>query len=117
MVSIYPLILSFCDRQLEHHVSALNLHTTILKKLARKQNFKNLPFSLAKHHQKMECCNFINNQLKPELRPLFAIEKRFGVIKLMEDNETADIRIKYQRSGLLPGVTLKSVCSILGCLF
>ena len=79
------------------------------KELARKQNFKNLPFSLAKRHQKMECCNFINNQLTPESHPLFATEKKFGVIKLMEDNETEDIGIKCQRSGLLPGVTLKSV--------
>ena len=57
----------------------------------------------------MECCNFINNQLTPASHPFFATEKNFGVIKLMEDNETEDICIKFQRSGLLPGVTLKSV--------
>ena len=57
----------------------------------------------------MECCNFINNQLTPESHPLFATENRFHVIKLMEDNETADVRIKFQRSVLLPGVTFKSV--------
>ena len=57
----------------------------------------------------MECYNFINNQLTPESHPLFATEKKFDVIKLMEDNETADIRRKFQRSGLLPWVTLKSV--------
>ena len=57
----------------------------------------------------MKCCNFINNQLTPDSHPLFATEKTFGVIKLMEDNETADILIKFQRSGLLPRVTLKSV--------
>ena len=33
------------------------------KELARKNNFKKLPVSLAKRHQKMESCNFINNQL------------------------------------------------------
>ena len=57
----------------------------------------------------MECYNFINNQLTPESHPLFATEKKFGVIKLMENNKTADIRIKFQRTGLLPRVTLKSV--------
>ena len=57
----------------------------------------------------MECCNFINNQLTPESHLLFATEKKFGVIKLMEDNDTADIQKKCQRSGLLPRVTLKSV--------
>ena len=57
----------------------------------------------------MECCNFINNQLIPESHPLFATEKTFGFIKLIEDNEIADIQIKFQRSGLLPEVSLKSV--------
>ena len=57
----------------------------------------------------MECCNFINNHLTPESHPLFGTEKKFGVIKLMEDNETTHIQIKFQKSGLLPGVTLKSV--------
>ena len=60
----------------------------------------------------MECCNFINNQLTPDSYPLFAAEKKFGVIKLMEDNEIADIQIKFQRSGLLPGVTLRSVFAV-----
>ena len=77
--------------------------------IAQNQNFKNLPVSLANRHEKMECCNFINNQLTPDSHPLFATEKKFVVIKLMEDSEIADIQIKLQRSGLLPGVTLKSV--------
>ena len=57
----------------------------------------------------MECCNFINNQLIPDSHPLFATEKKFGVIKLMEDNKIADIQIKFQISRLLLGFTLKSV--------
>ena len=40
---------------------------------------------------------------------MFVTEKKFGVIKLMEENEIADIQIKFQGSGLLLGVTLKSV--------
>ena len=68
-----------------------------------------MPVSLAKRHQKMECCNFINNQLTPGSHPLFANEKKVLCHKLMEDNEIADIQIKFQRSGFLPGVTLKSV--------
>ena len=65
----------------------------------------------------MECCNFINNQLTPESHPLFATEKTFGVITLMEHNETTDIQIKFERSGLLPKVTLKSlyVVSLVAC--
>ena len=103
MVSIYPLMLSVCC------VSALNLHTLNLKELAQKQNFKNLPVSLAERHQKMEYCNFINNQLTSNAHPLFATQKKFGVLKFMEDNGVTDIQMKFQRSGLLPGVTLKSV--------
>ena len=80
-----------------------------LKELAQKQNFKILPVSLAKRHQKMQSCNFINNQLTPDSHPLSATGKTFGVIKLMEDNEVADIQIKFQKLELLPGVTLKSV--------
>ena len=68
-----------------------------------------MPFSLAKRDQKMECCNLLNNQLTLESSSLFETEKKIGVIKLMEDNETAYIRKKFQSSGILPGVTLKSV--------
>ena len=57
----------------------------------------------------MECCNLLNNQLTLESSSLFETEKKIGVIKLMEDNETAYIRKKFQSSGILPGVTLKSV--------
>ena len=64
----------------------------------------------------MKCYNFINNQSTPDLHPLFVTEEKFGVIKLMEDNEITDIQIKFQRSGLLPGVTLKSLYVILDCL-
>ena len=53
------------------------------KELAQKQKFKNLPVSLAKCHQKLECYNFINNQLTPDSHSLFTTEKKFGVIKLM----------------------------------
>ena len=45
----------------------------------------------------MKCCNIVNNQLIPDSHPLFAIEKKIGVIKLMEDNETVEIQIKFQR--------------------
>ena len=53
------------------------------KELAQKQNFKNLPASLAKRHQKLECCNFISNQLSSDLHLYFPTERKFGVIKLI----------------------------------
>ena len=63
----------------------------------------------------MRCYNVINNQSTPDSHPLFATEEKFGVTKLMEDNEITN-EIKFQRSGLLPEVTLKSVYVILDCL-
>ena len=42
--------------------------------LSRKQKFKNFSVSLARWHQKMECCNLINNQLTPDSHLLFATE-------------------------------------------
>ena len=49
----------------------------------------------------MECCNFVNNELKPDSYLLFATEKKVKCHKLMEDKETVDIQIKFQTSGLL----------------
>ena len=51
------------------------------KELARKQNFKNLPVSLAKRHNKLECCNFINNHIAPNSRPLHSTKRKTGFVK------------------------------------
>ena len=48
--------------------------------LSRKQKFKHLSVSLARRHQKMECCNFINNQLTMVSHVLFATEKKNSAI-------------------------------------
>ena len=40
--------------------------------------------------------------------PLFTTEKIFVVTNMMEDNKIAEIQIKFQRSELLLGITLKS---------
>ena len=45
------------------------------KELSHKRQFKNLSFSLARGHQNMGCCNFIDNQLAPDSHLLFATEK------------------------------------------
>ena len=43
-------------------------------------------------------CNFRNNQLTSDAHSLFTTEIKFGVIKLVEDNEMAHIQINFQRS-------------------
>ena len=50
------------------------------KDLSDKQKFKNLSVFLARRHQKMECCNFINNHLTLDSHLLFATGKKFSVI-------------------------------------
>ena len=82
------------------------------KELARKQNFKNLPLSLAKRHQKLECCNFINNHIAPESHPLFSTERKNGVVKLYDDVKTTNLQRKFNEAGLLPGVTLRNVYAV-----
>ena len=68
------------------------------KDLSGTQKFKNLSISLARRLQKMESCNFINNQLTLDSHLLFATGKNFSVINL---------QIKFQRSRLFSWVTSK----------
>ena len=44
------------------------------KELSRKRQFKNLSFSLARGHQNMGCCNFIDNQLAPHSHLLLQLK-------------------------------------------
>ena len=55
MESIYTLLI----RALCFSFESTNNYS---KDLSRKQKFKNLSVSLVRRHQKMECCNFINNR-------------------------------------------------------
>ena len=77
------------------------------KDLSRKQKFKNLSVSLARRYQNIECCNFINDQLRPDSNLLFATGEKDQSHKLMEHNETVDLQIRFQRSGLFSWVILK----------
>ena len=47
------------------------------KDISGKKRFKNLLISLARHHQKMECCN---NKLTPDSHLFFGTGKKFSVI-------------------------------------
>ena len=51
------------------------------KQTARKQNFKNLPLSLAKRHQLLECSYFGVASENFNSHPLFLSEKTFAVLQ------------------------------------
>ena len=81
------------------------------KELARKQNFKNLTMSLAKRHQFLECVNFANDE-NPSSHPLFATEKKFGVLRSVTAEKVDQLRGDLNCFGLLPGIILKTVYKI-----
>ena len=76
------------------------------KEIARKQNFKNLPLSLAKRHQFNECCNFGDPEESPSSHPLFSSERSCGVIKKLEAESCQTLRERFNAHRLLPGVKL-----------
>ncbi len=74
------------------------------KQLARKQNFKNLPLSLAKRHQFNLCCNFGDPNEDPSSHPLFSSEKMYGVLKNLDEEMCLTLRQRFNLQGLLPGI-------------
>jgi hypothetical protein len=79
------------------------------KELGRKQNFKNLPLSLAKRHQMFECCNFGDSSQNPSSHPLFATDKRCGVVTKASTDQVKSLQEKFKEFGLLPDINLKQV--------
>ena len=79
------------------------------KELGRKQNFKNLPLSLAKRHQMFECCNFGDSSQNPGSHPLFATEKKCGVVTKASGDHVKSLHEKFKEFGLLPGIKLEKV--------
>ena len=73
-----------------------------------KQNFKNLPKSLAERCQLKECGNFADTNEAAHTHPLFATEKNFGPLKRVTGKERASLRAKFDIFGLLPGINLQN---------
>ena len=109
MEFIYILILSVINLEPPTTALCFSFESThnYSKDLSREQKIKNLSVSLARRHQKMECYNFMNNQLTPDSHLLFATGKKFSVISSWRDNETVDLHIRFQGLGLFSWVTLK----------
>ncbi|XP_066917219.1 uncharacterized protein [Clytia hemisphaerica] len=74
------------------------------KSLAKSQNFKNLPFSLANRHQYLDTANFGDNSEAGSSHPLFNKEKLNGVVKPLSANERLTLRNKFDERNFLPGI-------------
>ena len=74
------------------------------KQTARKQNFKNLPLSLAKRHQLLECSYFGVASENFNSHPLFLSEKTFAVLRSVGEEKRNYLRNKFDESALLPGI-------------
>ena len=74
-----------------------------LKQTARKQNFTNLPLSLAKRHQLRECSYFGVASKNFNSQPLFSSERTFGVLQSVSEQKRSYLRNKFDESALLPG--------------
>ena len=74
------------------------------KQTARKQNFKNLPLSLAKRHQLLECSYFGLASENFNSHSLFSSEWTFGVLQSVGEEKRNYLRNKFDESALLPGI-------------
>jgi hypothetical protein len=78
------------------------------KELAKNQSFKNLPLSLAKRHQFLECCNFGDANECPSSHPFLATEKQFLGLEEVSGEKLVYLQQKFKEFGLLPGFLLQS---------
>lgn len=65
----------------------------------RKQNFKNLPKSLAERCQLNECGNFGDPDEKGISHPLFSTERNYGVLKLADKSSKKSFRSQLDNFG------------------
>ena len=82
------------------------------KELARNQNFKNLPLSLAKRSQYNKCCSFGDPDESGNSHPLFSSEKEYGVTKKVDPESCRLLGARFDASGLLPGIELSNVYKV-----
>lgn len=62
------------------------------KQIARKQNFINLPLSLAKRHQLFKCSSFGDLKENPISHPLFLTEKKYDVLRKVSYDKVNNLR-------------------------
>eukprot|EP00111_Clytia_hemisphaerica_P003426 TCONS_00009790-protein len=82
------------------------------KSIARVQNFKNLPLSLAKRYQYLETSNFGDSKETAVSHPLFDREKDYGVVSKLSDEERLSLRRNFDEFGLLPGIAFDELFKV-----
>ena len=82
------------------------------KKIAQKQNFKNICLSLAKRYQRLNCVDF---DLKENIQlnyVLFFKSMEHGVARSVKDEVKNNLRATFDRFSLLPGIELENVYTL-----
>ena len=103
-----PTMIKELGPLIRHSCFAFESAHNYFKELAPKQNFKNLPKSLAERCQFKECGNFADCNEAPQSHPLFSSEKNFGSLTLANEEQKRNLRQKLNISGLLPCIQLQN---------
>uniref|UniRef100_A0A7M5WST0 Uncharacterized protein n=1 Tax=Clytia hemisphaerica TaxID=252671 RepID=A0A7M5WST0_9CNID len=82
------------------------------KKIAQKQNSKNICLSLAKRYQRLNCVDFDLKQDTPQNHPLFSKSMEHGVVRSVGVEAKNNLRLAFDKFSLLPGVELKDVYTL-----
>ena len=85
-----PLIRTWCMRHEGKHSFFKDLASNI-------KNFKNLPYSLAMKHQKVECANSIVFDEYTDTSPLFGREEHNGKVKVLVGAEATLVKDSIER--------------------
>ena len=72
------------------------------KKIALKQNFKNISQSLAKRCQLLDCVHFGNG----DSHPIFSTERKVGKLSKLLDEQKLEVRNAMDKFGLLPSIDI-----------
>ena len=103
-----PTMIKELGPLIRHSCFAFESAHSYFKELAPKQNFRNLPKSLAERCQCKECGNFADCNEVPQSHPLFSSEKNFGSLTLANEEQKRNLRQKLNISGLLPCIQLQN---------
>ena len=104
-----PMMIKQLGPLVRHSCFVFESAHNYFKELARIQNFKNLPKSLAERCQLQECSSFCDTNEGGTSHPLFSSEKDFGVITMADESAKRNFRHNLDNCGLLPGVHLLNV--------
>lgn len=76
------------------------------KRIAQKQNFKNLCLSISQRYQRLLCADFGFDTEYTKTHPLFSSEIKYGVLINLKDVQINYLRTMMNEHFYLPGITL-----------